>query len=53
MNSSSPQVLHAIECQRKLQAAQFRLDQANKALNNALVRMSDTDMIEFYLAMNA
>jgi hypothetical protein len=46
----SAQVRHALDCHKKLEAAQRQLDRANRELNNAMVRIPDADMVDYYLA---
>ena len=45
----SPQVQHAIMCHRRLQAAEKRARDANRALNDALARMPDQDEADYVL----
>jgi hypothetical protein len=49
----SPQAGHAIACYRRLAEAEQKASQANKNLNNALARMTDGDMADYYLAVMA
>lgn len=46
----SPQAIHAINCYTKLIQAEQAVKQANMRLNDALVRMPDGDMVDYYLA---
>ena len=49
----SPQASHAITCYKRLMLAERKVFQANKNLNNALARMTDGDMADYFLAVMA